>query len=140
MDGSTPQPSVQPQLSVRHGRAAINFYKEAFGARALYRFGGNDDLEEVVGQLAIGDSYFWVEDEFPPHGNFSRQSVGGATTWMLLVVDDPTSAVARAVAAGATEVNAVEEEHGWQLGRIDDPFGHRWEIARPTGDWPPPVS
>jgi PhnB protein len=26
---------------------------------------------------------------------------------------------------------AVEEAHGWRLGRVVDPFGHHWEIGRP---------
>jgi len=56
---------------------------------------------------------------------------------MLLIVDDPEAVLARAVAAGASQVSAVGEEHGWQLGRIDDPFGHRWEIGHPLGQWPP---
>ena len=103
----------------------------------MFRFGGTDDHEEVVSQLAIGNSLFWVEDESPPHGNFSPQTVGGATTRLLLVVEEPGVVVARAVAAGASEVSPVAEEHGWLLGRIDDPFGHRWEIGRPLGAWPP---
>src|ERR1700689_2921530 len=134
----TPCPAVQAQLSVRNGRAAVEFYKAAFGAIEVYRFGGGDDLEEVVAQLAVGGSFFWVEDESPPHGNFSPESVGGTTTRMLLIVDDPSSTVAQAVAAGATEIDPVREEHGWWLGRIDDPCGHRWEIGKPIGEWPPP--
>jgi PhnB protein len=133
------QPRVQAQLSVRGGRAAVEFYKAAFGAAEVYRFGGTDELEEVVAQLAVGDALFWVEDESPPHGNFSPATVGGATARMLLVVDDPDAVVVQALAAGATLVGAVAEEHGWRLGRIDDPFGHRWEIGRPLGDWPPPA-
>jgi PhnB protein len=31
----------------------------------------------------------------------------------------------------------VTEEYGWRLGRIEDPFGHHWEIGRPLGGWPP---
>jgi PhnB protein len=135
---ATPQPSVQSQLSVRNGRAAVDFYKAAFGAVEVYRFGGTDELPEVVAQLAVGNSLFWVEDESPPHGNFSPASVGGATSRTLLIVPDPQAVLARAVAAGATRINAVGEEHGWLLGRIDDPFGHRWEIAKPIGAWPPP--
>ena len=131
------QPDAQAQLSVRNGRAAVEFYKHAFGAVEVFRFGGTDDLEEVVAQLAVGNSMFWVEDESPPHGNFSPESVGGATVRMLLIVDDPESVLARAVAAGATEISPVQDEHGWKLGRIDDPFGHRWEIGTPQGDWPP---
>jgi PhnB protein len=136
-EGAMPQPSVQAQLSVRDGRAAVGFYKAAFDAVEVYRFGGTDDLEEVVSQLAVGNSLFWVEDESPPHGNFSPETVGGATVRMLLVVDDPGSVFAQAVAAGASEISPVGEEHGWWLGRVDDPFGHRWEIGKPVNDWPP---
>jgi PhnB protein len=25
---------------------------------------------------------------------------------------------------------AVQEAHGWHIGRIVDPFGHHWEIGR----------
>jgi PhnB protein len=134
-----PQPTVQAQLAVRNGRAAVDFYKAAFSAVEAYRFGGTDDLEEVVAQLAVGDSLFWVEDESPPHGNFSPATVGGATTRMLLVVDDPVAVVAQAVAAGASEIDPVHEEHGWLLGRLDDPFGHRWEVGKPMREWPPAV-
>jgi PhnB protein len=132
-----PQPTIQAQLSVRNGRAAVDFYRTAFGAVEVYRFGGTDELEEVVAQLKIGDSLFWVEDESPPHGNFSPATVGGATTRMLLIVDHPAAVLAQAVAAGATEISPVGEEHGWELGRIDDPFGHRWEIGKPLREWPP---
>ena len=48
--------SVSAQLSVRHGRAAVEFYEEAFGAREVYRVGGTDEHEEVVAQLAVGDT------------------------------------------------------------------------------------
>jgi PhnB protein len=129
--------SVQAQLSVRNGRAAVEFYKSALGAVELYRFGGTDEVAEVVAQLAVGGSVFWVEDESPRHGNFSPETLGGATVRMLLVVDDPESVMDRAVASGASEVNPVSEEHGWRLGRIDDPFGHRWEIGKPINGWPP---
>jgi PhnB protein len=127
------QPSVQTQLSVRDGRAAVEFYKAAFGAVEVFRLGDTD----VVAQLAVGDSLFWVEDESPPHGNFSPATVGGATSRTLLIVGDPKDVVAQAVALGAVEISAVAEEHGWLLGRIDDPFGHRWEIGKPLADWPP---
>jgi PhnB protein len=129
---------VQPQLSVRNGRAAVAFYQQAFGAVQVYRFGGTGSRDELVAQLAVGNSLFWVEDESPPHGNFSPESAGGATARMLLIVDDPVSVLERAVAAGATQVSPVSPEHGWQLGRIDDPFGHRWEIGKPMAQWPPP--
>ena len=129
--------SVSPQLSVRRGRAAVEFYKAAFGADEVYRVGGTDDHEDVVSQLAVGDATFWVSDESPPNQNFSPESLGGSTVRLLLVVEDPQAVVARAVAHGATEVAPVEEAHQWLLGRIEDPFGHHWEIGKPLVDWPP---
>jgi PhnB protein len=129
---------LQPQLSVRRGRSAVEFYKAAFGAVEVYRVGGTDDNPDVVSQLAVGEASFWVSDESPAHANFSPESIGGSTARMLLIVADPDGAVEQAKAAGATEVQPVGDEHGWRLGRIEDPFGHHWEIGRPLGAWPPP--
>ena len=129
--------TVMAQLSVRHGRAAIEFYRAAFGAVEDYRVGGNDQNEAVVAQLSVGGSTFWVSDESPEHANFSPESVGGATTKMLLIVEDPDAVIARAVTAGARLVRAATDEHGWRLGRIEDPFGHHWEIGKPVIAWPP---
>jgi PhnB protein len=129
--------AILAQLSVRRGREAIAFYEAAFGAEVVYRVGGTDDLPDVVAQLSVGTASFWVSDESPAHGNFSPETVGGGTVRLLLVVDDPDAAVARAVGAGATEVYPVGEAHGWRLGRIADPFGHHWEVGRPLIDWPP---
>ena len=56
---------------------------------------------------------------------------------MLLIADDPDAALARAVAAGATQIAAVSNAHGWRLGRVEDPFGHHWEIGKPLIDWRP---
>jgi uncharacterized glyoxalase superfamily protein PhnB len=39
--------------------------------------------------------------------------------------------------AGAKELSPAADEHGWRIGRIDDPFGHEWEIGKPLGPWPP---
>jgi PhnB protein len=56
---------------------------------------------------------------------------------MLLMAKDPDALVERAVAAGAREIRPVAEEHRWRLGRIEDPFGHQWEIGTPLIPWPP---
>jgi PhnB protein len=127
-----PQPAVQPQLSVRRGRAAVEWYQAALGAVERYRVGGVDGQEAVVSQLSIGDAWFWVADEAPEHGNFSPESLGGGSVRMVLNVADPDSMFAKAVAAGAREVHPVWEKHGWRVGRVVDPFGHHWEIARPV--------
>jgi PhnB protein len=48
---------------------------------------------------------------------------------MVMIVEDPDAALARAVGAGATMVIPVDNRYGWRLGRIADPFGHHWEIG-----------
>jgi len=135
--GAASRPGALAQLSVRGGRAAVDFYKQALGAVEVYRVGGTDEHEALVSQLTVGASSFWVADESPEHLNFSPASLGGGSVRMLLVVDDPDETVARALAAGASEVRAVSNEHGWRLGRIEDPFGHHWEVGRPLVSWPP---
>ncbi|MGZ4430619.1 MAG: hypothetical protein ACXVYV_03120 [Gaiellales bacterium] len=52
------QTSVSPELSVRRGREAVEFYKAAFGAVEIYRVGGTGHREEVVAQLSVGGAVF----------------------------------------------------------------------------------
>jgi PhnB protein len=117
---------VTATLSVRNWARAMDFYQAAFGARELYRVPGGG-----VGQLCVSGAEFWVAEESPQHLNFSPESIGGCSVRMLLIVEDPAAICAQAVAAGATEVTPVANAHGWRIGRIVDPFGHHWEIARP---------
>jgi PhnB protein len=124
---------VLAQLSVRRGPEALKFYAAAFGAVVDYQVGD----EEIVAQLSIGDAVFWVSDEAPDVGNFSPETVGGCTCRLLLQADDPDAVVERAVSAGATLVYPCEDQHGWRLGRVLDPFGHHWEIGKPLIEWPP---
>jgi PhnB protein len=122
--------SLSPMLSVRHGSKAVDFYQAAFGATVLFRLDGEDG--GVVAQLSIDGAAFWVADESPEHKNFSPETLGGATARMILVVGDPDSVFARAIAAGASEVVPVTDQpYGWRVGRVVDPFGHHWEIGKP---------
>lgn len=105
--GRDQETSILPELSVRRGSAAVEFYKAAFGAVEDYRVGGRDDDEPVVAQLSVGNASFWVSDESPLHRNFSPESLGGATARVLLVVEDPESVAERGIAAGATERGVV---------------------------------
>jgi PhnB protein len=120
--------SLAPLLSVRNGKKAVEFYKEAFGAVETYRVEAPDG--EVVARLSIGKSEFWVADEAPDHKNFSPETLGGGTIRLILSVEDPDAIFANALAKGATAVTRVEDNYGWRLGRIEDPFGHHWEIGK----------
>jgi PhnB protein len=125
---------IQPELWVDRAAAAVDFYQDAFGATVLHLVGAGDD---IVAQLAVGDAAFWVSAANPDTLRFSPAALGGGTGRTLLVADDPDVTFARAVAAGAVEVEPVSDEHGWRLGRLIDPFGHEWEIGKPLGQWPP---
>lgn len=126
--------SIQPQLWVDRGASAVAFYQSAFGATVLHQVGEGED---IVAQMAIGEAAFWVATAGSTPGRFSPQSIGGATGRALLVVDDPDAMMIRALDAGATEESPVNDEHGWRLGRLVDPFGHEWEVGRPPVSWPP---
>jgi len=124
--------SIAPMLSVRNGAKAIDFYKAALGATEAFRLDGENG--SVVARLSVEGAEFWVADESPEDLNFSPESLGGATTRMIVVVDDPDAVFNRAVAAGAKVVHAVANDYGWRLGRILDPFGHHWEIGKPLSE------
>ena len=126
---------IEPELWVDRASAAVAFYEAAFNAVVVHRVGHDD---EIVAQLAVGDARFWVASAASEVHRFSPEAIGGATGRTLLIVDDPNAVVEQAVAAGAGETSTVTHEHGWLLGRIVDPFGHEWEIGRPTVVWPPP--
>jgi PhnB protein len=128
---------VQPQLYAADGRAAVDFYVNAFGATVLHRVGGTDDDPAIVAQLAVGDGAFWVTSEDASMGRLGPLTAGSSSCRLLLVVDDPQAVIDRAVAGGAEQTAAVEEAHGWEMGRINDPAGFEWEIGHPAGDWPP---
>ena len=120
--------TIAPWLSVRNGARAVDFYKSAFGATEVFRMDAGDS---VVARLSVEGAEFWLSDESPEHGNFSPQSLNGSTVRIILTVADPDAVFARALAAGASQVYPVTEEHDWRLGRVVDPFGHHWEIGRP---------
>jgi PhnB protein len=116
---------VTATLSVRDWAAAVEFYKRAFNAVETHVVPGGG-----VARLSVDGAEFWVAEESPAHQNFSPESLGGCSVRMLLIVEDPGSVCQRAVAAGAKSVRPVSDEHGWRIGRIVDPAGHHWEIAR----------
>lgn len=123
--------TIAPNLSVVNGSTALEFYKAAFGAVELYRLDAGDG-QVAVAQLSVVGAEFWLAEEST--NNPSSPSQARPSVRMLLTVEDPDAFFERVVAAGATEVYAVHEEHGWRSGVVVDPDGHWWEIARPSHD------
>jgi PhnB protein len=120
-------PSIAPWIAVADAQRAVEFYEAAFGATERYHAEDPDGVLQVA-RLTIGEAEFWVQtdDEAPARA-------GDGAIRMILTVDDPDAVFAQALAAGATEIAAVYEGHGWRIGRLADPFGHHWEVGRPLG-------
>jgi PhnB protein len=125
---------IAPLLSVRKGAKALEFYQAAFGTEELFKVQSPDGA--VVARLAVNGAEFWVADESPEHFNFSPETIGGGSVRMILTVENPDAAFNRAVAAGAKVITPMENNYGWRLGRVVDPFGHHWEIGKPLSEGP----
>lgn len=122
---------IEPELWVESPLAAIAFYGGAFGAEVLHQVGEGDDS---VARLEVQGARFWVATADLSSGRPAPPQIDGATARFLLDVPDPDEVFHQALAVGAREVSPVHEEHGWIVGRVTDPFGHEWEIARPAED------
>jgi uncharacterized glyoxalase superfamily protein PhnB len=129
--------SVTPYLIVRHGAAALDFYRDAFGAVEVQRFVG-DDGRIGHAELTIGDSTVEMADEHPEYDILGPQSLGGTTCSFTLDVDDVDQAFARAVSLGATvDREPADQFHGNRTASVIDPFGHRWRLLAPLAAMSP---
>ena len=121
--------SVTPYLIIRGAADAIEFYKKAFGAVELFRFpapGGKIGHAEIK----VGDSPIMLADEYPDMGYKGPQSIGGSPVSLMMYLEDVDSVFNRAVDAGATVKEAVQDKfYGDRTGTVIDPFGHIWHIA-----------
>jgi len=121
--------SITPYLIVRGGSDAIEFYKRAFGATELFRFPAPDGKVGHA-EIKIGDSPIMLADEYPQMGYNSPQSIGGSPVSLMIYVDDVDIVFSRAIEAGATVKEAVQDKfYGDRIGSVVDPFGHVWHIA-----------
>lgn len=137
----TQSPSIQEvfiYLCVSDPGAAIEFYKEVFGAEELMR------LTEANGEIAhaeikIGPATVMLSGEYPDWGIHSPEFYGGTPARVHLHVDDVDSLSEAAKKAGAEIlVEPSDQPHGERHSKFRDPFGHEWllghEIERLTAE------
>jgi PhnB protein len=130
-------PQVTPYLHVDGANAAIDFYGKVLGAQERFRM---DGPEGTIGhaELQLGDSIIMLSDEFPDRDVRGPKSVGGTPVTISVYVEDVDSVFEAALAEGATELRAVENQfYGDRTGQFEDPFGHRWSVATHVEDVPP---
>ena len=129
--------SVTPHLTIRGAAEAIEFYKKALGAREIRRSPGPDG-KLMHGEIQIGDSRIFLNDEFPEMGASSPSGLKGTPVTMHLFVEDCDGVFDKAVKAGATVAMPLADQFwGDRYGLVVDPFGHRWSIASHLKDMTP---
>jgi uncharacterized glyoxalase superfamily protein PhnB len=123
--------TVTPYLVVRNAAAALDFYRDAFGAIETERLVG-DDGRVGHAQITIGASTLMLADEYPEVDALGPQTRGGPTCSFQVEVDDVDAAFAQAIGLGARSLREPADQfHGNRSAIFDDPFGQRWTVTQP---------
>ena len=125
--------SVTPYLILDRAAEAIRWYAEALGATEVLRLPMGDKIAHA--EIRIGDSIVMMSDEWPDMGKLSPASRGGATSGLMIYVENVDSVFERAVAAGGrVEQPVTDQFYGDRTGSFTDPFGHSWTISTHVED------
>lgn len=124
---SVPPGTVVPVLAYPDVTEAIDWLCRSFGFRLRLRIGSHR------AQLVLGDGAVIVT-----RGSGVTRDVGQGTHAVHVRVEDAAGHQDRAVAAGATLVNALADyPFGERQYTVDDPAGHRWTFSESTADVDP---
>jgi PhnB protein len=127
--------SASPRLTFKDAAKAIEFYKQAFGARETFRF----ELETGIphAEIMIGDSIIMLTEEWPEGGRFSPETLGNSPVMMSLSVPDVDKFFAHAISAGAkTVISVADQFYGHREGTLQDPFGYLWGVSTVKEEMP----
>jgi PhnB protein len=126
--------TVTPYLTIAGCAAAIEFYKQAFGAVEVMRL---EMGPNVIGhaEIKIGECHIMMSDEFPEMSVVGPKTLGGSSSFLMIYTEDCDTLIARAVDVGAKVLRAAEDQfYGDRSGQIEDPFSHRWSISTHVED------
>jgi PhnB protein len=119
-----------PMIYLKTLAPAIEFYKKAFDAIELRRW-GNDDGSVHVAELMIDGALFHMHEESTRNIELSPETLKGTSIAIGLFVSDPHAIMAKAVAAGGIEIDPVTDyDYQYRQGCLADPFGHHWLIEK----------
>ena len=122
--------SVTPYLYINGAAEAIAFYKKAFGMKERGVMSGPDG-NVAHAELEFNGRVIMLADA-PERAADARR---GVTSSLLLYVEDADAMFKRAMDAGATEVQPLEDKfYGDRMGMVRDPFGHEWSIGTHVED------
>jgi len=122
-----------PMIYLKILAPAIEFYKKAFGAIVLRQW-NNDDGSVHVAEMSIDGALFHIHEESKRNNELSPETAKTTTIAIGLFVDDVHAVMARAVAAGGTELDPVTDyDYQYRQGNVADPFGHHWLLEKKIG-------
>ena len=129
-------PRVIPYLSIAGAADAIDFYCRILGASERMRMDGPDGSVGHA-ELELGGSVIMLADESAEFGNKSPGTLGGTPVSLMVYVEDVDATHNAAIAAGATEIQALEDKfYGDRTAMFKDPWGHEWSVATHIEDVP----
>ncbi len=129
--------AITPYLTVKDAKQAIDFYKRAFGARERVTM-PTPDGKVAHAELQLADSIIMLGEECPEHGSVSPETLEGSPVGLALYVEDVDKAFNRAVSAGASVKEPVNDKFwGDRAGSLTDPFGHKWMLLTHVEDVAP---
>src|SRR5438309_9387440 len=130
-------PRVTPYLAIDGAADAIEFYKKILGATERFRMPGPDGRVGHA-EIQIGDSVIMMADTSPEMNFLDPKKLGNSTVNLVVYVEDVDKTFKEALAAGATETQAVEDKfYGDRAGQFEDPWGHRWDVMTHVEDVSP---
>ncbi|MBF6300409.1 VOC family protein [Nocardia amamiensis] len=130
-------PVVSPGLAIDGAAAAIEFYKNVFGATERMRMPGPEGKIAHC-ELMFGNSVVMLGDPAPDMDFLDPKTVGGSPVNLYVYVEDADAAFAAALSAGAKELTPMTTQfYGDRSGSFEDPWGHRWTVATHVEDVPP---
>jgi PhnB protein len=130
-------PRVSPHLSVVGAVDAIDFYKSVFGATERMRMEAPDGTVAHA-ELELDGSVIMIGEEMPGGVDRSPKTLGGSPVALFVYIEDVDDVFARAIDGGARSVQQPENHfYGDRVAMLDDPFGHRWNLATHVEDVAP---
>ena len=121
--------TLTPTLIVRDAPKAVEFYKQAFGAK-VRGVHYTPDGKVMHADLKIGDSIFFFSEEFPDMKCLSPLARGGTSVTIHIYCENVDAGFNKAIAAGAKVVMPLMDSFwGDRFGQLEDPFGHRWSMG-----------
>ena len=123
--------TVTPSFTFKDSQKAIDFYKKAFGAKALDVLPNLDGRGIMHATIQIGNSILMMGDEMPnAKCSKSAETTGSSPVSFFIYVPDADAAFKQALTAGAVEIMPVADMFwGDRCGTLKDPFGYSWMIG-----------